>query len=104
MDKYLNPKNDIAFKRIKKEDLGPKDNPIKRAFDELDRYSWSDEELARYEAQEKRVRDNQAVEEFMVESAEAKGREEGIAKGRKEVVKKLQALGFSPQKIEEIMG
>ena len=75
-----------------------KDAPaLKRAYDELERFSWSVEALARYEQITKRDRDNAAALRAKVQKAEQKGREEGreegIAIGEERGIEKGKALG-----------
>ena len=59
-----------------------KDIILKKAFDELERFGWSDDNIKRYEAEEKRVRDNRAVLLKAIEQGEEKGKKQGIKKGR----------------------
>ena len=54
---------------------------LKRFYDELERFSWSAAELARYKQITKRNRDNAAAMRFQFQKGEQKGREEGIAIG-----------------------
>ncbi len=70
-----------------------KDIIIKEAFDELERFSWTKEELNAYEQVEKRDRDNfsalcYAKEEVLKEGI-AEGMKKGIEKGKKEEREKL---------------
>ena len=62
------------------ETLIGKDEIIKRAYDELDRFSWSEKELNNYESIEMKKMADEAVKEAVFE----KGLEEGHKKGRKE--------------------
>ena len=57
---------------------------LKRAYDELERFSWSVEELNRYEQITKRDRDNASAWLAQFQQGEEKGREEGRKEGRKE--------------------
>ena len=61
-----------------------RDEVIEKAYQELNRYSWSEEELNTYEQEEKRERDAQAIIAQKLDDAEAKGRAEGEARGRAE--------------------
>ena len=63
---------------VSNEDLAKvigRDEIIQRAFSELDRFNWSEQERLLYEKEEKRVKDNEAVLDF----AERKGREEAVS-------------------------
>jgi predicted transposase/invertase (TIGR01784 family) len=60
------------------------DPEVKEAYEAVNRFNWTEEELAGYEAELKRERDNSAVMSFAIAEGEAKGRAEGEAKGRAE--------------------
>lgn len=61
-----------------------KDLIIKRAYEELDRFSWSEKELNNYESVEMKKAADEAIKEAAYEKGEAKGREEGLQEGREE--------------------
>ena len=84
-------------------------NIIKRAYEELNRYNWDDEELALYEQETKREWDEKAVEVYKSEEIEKKiheaerigekqgieaGVRAGIELGREEGVKEGLELGM----------
>ncbi|WP_395462889.1 Rpn family recombination-promoting nuclease/putative transposase [Wolbachia endosymbiont of Cantharis cryptica] len=60
---------------------------IKKAYEELNRFNWSEKEFIAYEQEIKRIRDEQAVLAQKLDDAKKEGREEGIQigeeKGRK---------------------
>ena len=58
-----------------------KDLIIKRAYEELDRFSWSEKELNNYESVEMKKAADEAVKEAAFEKGEAKGLEKGLKKG-----------------------
>jgi predicted transposase/invertase (TIGR01784 family) len=67
------------------------DDVIERAYEELNQFNWTEEELLTYEREIKRVMDNQAVEDYKIkqeryrlEQAEALGMEKGMEKGIEE--------------------
>lgn len=91
------------------------DQVIERAYEELNRFSWSDIELNTYEQEEKHERDNRVIREAQLAEAEAKGKAEGKAEGKaigeaklleekKSIARKLLAQGLSTQSIFEITG
>ncbi|WP_245611115.1 Rpn family recombination-promoting nuclease/putative transposase [Wolbachia endosymbiont (group A) of Nomada flava] len=85
---------------------------IKRAYEELNRFNWSEKEFIAYEQEIKRIRDEQAVLAQKLDDATEKGREEGILigheKGRKaekiEVAKNLLKAGVSIDIIAQTTG
>ena len=96
------------------------DPVIERAYQEVNRYAWSEEELHTYEQEEKRERDHQASldsahhkgwekgKEEGREEGLTKGREEGLTKGReegrKEIAVNLLKLGVPVEKVMEATG
>ena len=54
---------------------------MKRAYDELERFSWSQEELLTYEKVIKRNRDNAALLLAQFQKGEQKGEERGMKQG-----------------------
>ena len=57
---------------------------IKKAYDELNRFSWSRGELLEYDSVDMKLWADQGVKKAAEEKGIAKGIEKGIAKGRKE--------------------
>ncbi|WP_265042247.1 Rpn family recombination-promoting nuclease/putative transposase [Wolbachia endosymbiont (group B) of Melanostoma mellinum] len=54
---------------------------IKRAYEELNRFNWSEKEFIAYEQEIKRIRDEQAVLAQKLDDATQKGRQEGRQEG-----------------------
>jgi predicted transposase/invertase (TIGR01784 family) len=54
---------------------------IKRAYDEINRFNWSEAELDAYEWELKRIRDNRAVELYAKRKLLEEGMNRGIVKG-----------------------
>ncbi|WP_341819627.1 Rpn family recombination-promoting nuclease/putative transposase [Wolbachia endosymbiont (group A) of Brachyopa scutellaris] len=85
---------------------------IKKAYEELNRFNWSEKEFIAYEQEIKRILDEQAVLAQKLDDATEKGREEGILigheKGRKEekiaVAKSLLKAGVSIDIIAQTTG
>ncbi|WP_264685595.1 MULTISPECIES: Rpn family recombination-promoting nuclease/putative transposase [unclassified Wolbachia] len=89
---------------------------IKRAYEELNRFNWSEKEFIAYEQEIKRIRDEQAVLAQKLDDAKHEGRQEGRQegiqigheKGRKEreieVAKNLLKAGVSVNLIAESTG
>ncbi len=67
------------------------DGVIQRAYEELNQFNWTEVELRTYEQEIKRIRDNQATEDYKIKQAKMKleqaleqGKEESLLKGREE--------------------
>ena len=77
-----------------------KDIIIKKAFHELERFGWSEADIRRYEAENKRVRDNRATllyaKDEGIEEGKEIGREEGFKEGEERGIK----IGAKEEKIE----
>jgi len=56
---------------------------LDKAFKELNRVYWTEEEIEQYEDQEKGIRDNKAAMVHAIEKGREKGRKEGIQIGEK---------------------
>ena len=80
--KYADETSEEDLERIIGSDL-----VIKRAYEALNQFNWSQDDLLKYEQETKRVWDNQATLEAATDAAEAKGREKGIAEIAKEMLK-----------------
>lgn len=84
-------------------DIAEKAPVIKLAYDALDKFSWSEKDLAAYEERVLNVQKEEAIWEQRIDDASAKGRQEGILigheKGREErnieVAKNLLKAGVS---------
>ncbi|ACN95173.1 hypothetical protein WRi_003690 [Wolbachia sp. wRi] len=57
---------------------------IKKAYEELNRFNWSEKEFIAYEQEIKRILDEQAVLAQKLDDATEKGREEGKEEGKEE--------------------
>lgn len=77
--KYAEETKEQDIERIAGQDFA-----IARAYEELNRFSWTDVELNTYESEEKRERDERAVLSAKLEDAKAAGIEEGKAAGIKQ--------------------
>ena len=80
-----------------------KDSPaLKRAYDELERFSWSSEELTKYDQIIKRDKDNASAWIAHFQKGEEKGRQEGKAAGLEEGEKKGIEKGLKEGREEGI--
>ena len=83
------------------------DEIIERAYEELDRFSWDDKDLMKYEDAEKREADHQATLDQKFDEGQAKGRAEGREEGRAEerltLARRLLAK-HDPEYVAEIAG
>ena len=91
---------------------------IERAYEELNQFNWTEEELLTYEQETKRIMDNQAAEDYTIKQmklqvieAEIKGKAEGIEIGEarlreeKNMIARAMLLdGDSVEKIARITG
>lgn len=82
------------------DELVGKDAIIKQAFSALDRFGWSEEELAAYDREVKRMLDEAAIEDKIRLDAKTEGRLEE----KLEIAKNLLKKGFDFQNIGEITG
>lgn len=73
---------------------------IRKAYDELNRFSWSEQELLYYESVDMKICSNQAV----LEAAEERGLEKGEKKKAIEIAKNLLKSGMSPEQVIEMTG
>lgn len=77
---------------------------IKEAYEVLDRYHWTEEELLRYEKMIMNVADAQGILEAAKEEGLEKGLQEGVQKGIFSVAKKLLQKGRPIEEIIEVTG
>jgi len=77
---------------------------IERAYEELNRFSFSKAEMFTYEAEEKRLRDNQAALHYQISAGEARGEAKGKAEERIAVAKKMLASKIDVQVIVQCTG
>ena len=101
-------------------ELVGEDEIIKQAFAALEMFSWSEEDLAAYNSEEKRRLDETAIEHKMKLDARTEGKAEGLAEGKAlgkaegralgelnkaiEIAKNLLEKGFDSQDIAKITG
>jgi predicted transposase/invertase (TIGR01784 family) len=106
--KYAPKTTDKDLKRI----IGS-DKVIKKAYDQLERFSWSEEELRRYDRELKRIMDNASILETHYIKGIEKGKQEGKEERNVEIAKKLlkqdlsseiisNATGLSKEEIEKL--
>ncbi len=74
--KFLDPKSDVI---------------IKKAYEELNRFNWSEKEFIAYEQEIKRIRDEQAVLAQKLDDAREEGIQVGEKKGKIEVSRAMLA-------------
>ncbi len=86
--------------------LTKKDIIMQKAYQELDRFYWTPEELLRYEGEEKRIRDNQSVLDYARQEGEQAGiklgEQRGIKRGKEEGIKLGEQRGIKRGKEEGI--
>ncbi|MDR2831802.1 MAG: transposase, partial [Rickettsiales bacterium] len=88
---YANETSEEELERIIGSDI-----IIKKAYEELNRFNWSEKELIAYEQEIKRIRDEKAVL--------AQKLEEGREEGKIEIAKNLLKAGVSIDIIAQITG
>lgn len=77
---------------------------IKKAYEELNRFNWSEKEFIAYEQEIKRIRDEKAVLAQKLDDATEKGRKEGRKEREIEVAKNLLKAGVSVDIIVQTTG
>ena len=84
------------------------DQVIERAYEELNQFNWTEEELLTYEQETKRIMDNKASEDYLIKTAKAEGKSEGIQIGKAErnieVAKNMFSNNYSIPEISRITG
>jgi predicted transposase/invertase (TIGR01784 family) len=82
------------------------DQVIERAYEELNQFNWTEEELLTYEQETKRIMDNKAAEDYLIKTAKAEGKVEGKvegkAEGKAEMIKMMRDNGHSVEEISRI--
>ncbi len=81
-------------------DIVGSDVIIRRAYDELNRFSWSPEELCSYDS----IDMQQEAYKGTLEGAMEKGIEIGVEKGKMEIVRSMLVGGMTPDIIARITG
>jgi predicted transposase/invertase (TIGR01784 family) len=81
---------------------------IERAYEELNQFNWTEEELLTYEQETKRIMDNKAAEDYMLKQAKSEGKAEGKAEGKTEekveIAKAMLLDGDTVEKVAKITG
>ena len=88
------------------------DQVMKRAYEELNQFNWTEAELITYEQENKRTMDNIAAEEYKIEQAKIEGKAEGLAEGKaegkaegnREIAKKMLSQNYSISDISNLTG
>ena len=73
--KYAAKTSEADLQRIIGSDL-----VIERAYEALNQFNWNEAELIAYEQETKRIMDNKAAENYLIETAEARGEARGEEK------------------------
>jgi predicted transposase/invertase (TIGR01784 family) len=81
-----------------------KDQAIERAYEELNQFNWSEEELMIYEEETKRIMDNQAADDYIFEQGMEKGIEKGIETKAIDIARSMLKKGFEIKVIKELTG
>ena len=76
------------------------DSVIERAYEELNQFNWTEEELLTYEQETKRIMDNRAAEDYRLKQAKS----EGKAEGKAELIQMMIIKGNSVDTIAQITG
>jgi len=97
--KHANETSEEDLKKIIENDA-----IIKRAYEELDRFSWSEMELHDYESVEMKKDADEAVLDAAIEAALDKGEKRGEIKRAKSIVFKMLKLSLPVEEIVEVTG
>jgi predicted transposase/invertase (TIGR01784 family) len=81
-----------------------KDEIIEKAYEELNQFNWTEDELLLYEEEEKRVMDNLAAEEYVFDQGMEKGKQEGIEIRSIEIARSMRANGYKVGEIAKLTG
>ncbi|MDR3624360.1 MAG: PD-(D/E)XK nuclease family transposase, partial [Chlamydiales bacterium] len=82
--------------------LGINDPIIERAYEELNRFSWSDIELLTYDQKDKYARTYKASMDQKFDEGEAAGMAKGMAAGVATVAKAMKSQGMTWQSIHAV--
>lgn len=88
--KYANETSEKELEKIIGSDL-----IIKKAYEELNRFNWSEKEFIAYEQEIKRIRDEKAVLAYKLDNAREEGIQIGEERGKIEIAKNLLKAGVS---------
>lgn len=77
---------------------------IKLAYDELDKFHWSEKDLVAYEERVMDLQKEAAIIAYQMETAEQKGREKSKKTREIEIAKNLLKVGVSVDLIAESTG
>ncbi len=90
------------------EELVGNDLVLQRAYDELNRFNWTEDELLVYDQEIKRIRDRRAVLDYQWDEGLKKGLKKGLEEGRQEkgseIAQAMLGAGDSMEKISKITG
>jgi predicted transposase/invertase (TIGR01784 family) len=84
--------------------IAGKDEVIQKAYEELNQFNWTQEELMLYEEEIKRVMDNLAAEEYVFNQGMEKGMEKGMERRNIEIAKNMLAQGLDSSLIAQVTG
>jgi predicted transposase/invertase (TIGR01784 family) len=76
------------------------DKVIERAYEELNQFNWTEVELFTYEEEIKRVMDNQAAQDYLLNQ----GRREGIQQEKMDIAKAMLKKGYGIDAVQELTG
>jgi predicted transposase/invertase (TIGR01784 family) len=104
--KHANKTSEADLRKLIGSDL-----VIERAYEELNQFNWTEEELFTYEQETKRIMDNQAAEDYKIKQmklqvieAEIKGKEEGKVEGKvEEKIEIAKEMLLDGEPIEKII-
>ena len=97
--KYADETSESDLKKIIGSDL-----VIERAYEALNQFNWSEAELNTYEKEIKRIMDNRAAEDYLIDKGIEKGIEKGKAERDIEIAKNMVSKNYSPSDISAITG
>jgi predicted transposase/invertase (TIGR01784 family) len=98
-------KNAPSTKESDLQKIVGEDEVIERAYEELNQFSWTEEELLTYEAEVKRVMDNLAAEEYVFKQGKTEGKIEiatSMIQDGEPIEKIIKWTGLSKKAIENL--
>ena len=77
---------------------------IKRAYEELNRYAWTPEELRTYDSIDMKQAADKAINDKAFNTGKAEGREEGSVEATQSIARAMKSMGIIVDKIAEATG
>ena len=77
---------------------------INQAYEALNQFNWTEQELIAYEQELKRIRDNRAAEDYLIEKGIEKGKAEGKTEEKIKIAKNMLSKNYPISDISAMTG